>query len=74
MEGRIDLIYQKDGGLWAADYKTDRVSEAESSGRADTYRVQAQIYSEAVHKALARELGGFKIIFVRLGKAVTVTV
>jgi ATP-dependent helicase/nuclease subunit A len=74
MEGRIDLIYQKDGGLWAADYKTDRVSEAESSGRADTYRVQAQIYSEAVSKALARELGGFKIIFVRLGKAVTVTV
>ena len=74
MEGRIDLIYETDGRVWAADYKTDRVSEAESSGRAETYRVQAQIYSEAVHKALAREIGGFKIILVRLGKAVAVTV
>jgi ATP-dependent helicase/nuclease subunit A len=72
MEGRIDLIYETDGRVWAADYKTDRVSEADSAGRATTYRVQAQIYSEAVSKALGRELGGFKIIFVRLGKAVAV--
>jgi ATP-dependent helicase/nuclease subunit A len=72
MEGRIDLLYEKDGGLWVADYKTDRIVEAEVAGRMDTYRPQAKAYTDAVRQALGRTPAGFKLIFLRLGKSVPV--
>jgi ATP-dependent helicase/nuclease subunit A len=72
MEGRIDLLYEKDGGLWVADYKTDRIAEAEVAGRMDTYRPQAKAYTEAVRQAIGRTPAGFKLIFLRLGKGIPV--
>jgi ATP-dependent helicase/nuclease subunit A len=72
MEGRIDLIYKRDGMVWLADYKTDRVTEADAAERAEAYRDQALIYTEAVRHALGHCPAGFKIIFLRLGKAVPV--
>ncbi len=72
MEGRIDLLYEKDGGLWVADYKTDRLAESEVAARLDTYRPQAQAYTEAVRQAVGRTPAGFNLIFLRLGKSVPV--
>jgi len=72
MEGRIDLIYKKDGAVWLADYKTDRVTEADVAERAEFYREQARIYTEAVRHALGHRPAGFKVIFLRLGQAVPV--
>jgi ATP-dependent helicase/nuclease subunit A len=72
MEGRIDLIYKRDGAVWLADYKTDRVTEADATERAEAYREQARIYTEAVRHALGHRPAGFKILFLRLGKAVPV--
>ena len=73
MEGRIDLLYEKDGGLWVADYKTDRIAEADITERMESYRPQAEAYTQAVRQAF----GGparFTFIFVRLGKSVPVDV
>ncbi|TAL10790.1 MAG: hypothetical protein EPO02_06550 [Nitrospirae bacterium] len=70
MEGRIDLLYEKDGGLWVADYKTDRITEAEVAGRMETYRPQAEVYTKAVRQAFGHSPAGFKFIFLRLGKSV----
>jgi len=67
MEGRIDLLYEKDGDLWVADYKTDRLAESDVAARVATYRPQAQAYHEAVRQALGRTPAGFKFIFLRLG-------
>ena len=72
MEGRIDLIYRTDGKVWLADYKTDRITEAEATERVEAYREQARIYTEAVRHALGHQPAGFKMIFLRLGKAVPV--
>jgi len=72
MEGRIDLLYKRDGTVWLADYKTDRIIEADAMKRAETYQEQARIYTEAVRHALGHRPAGFKIIFLRLGKAVPV--
>ena len=72
MEGRIDLLYEKGGGLWVADYKTDRVAEADVAERMKTYRPQAKAYTEAVRQAVGREPAGFKLIFLRLGKSVPI--
>ena len=74
MEGRIDLVYRKDGRLWVADYKTDRVTEAEIPGRAETYREQARHYMQAVRLGFGEEPAGFRLIFVRLGMAVPVEI
>src|SRR3989449_2583473 len=72
MEGRIDLIYKRDGAVWLADYKTDRVTEADVAERAEAYGEQARIYTEAVRHALGHRPAGFKVIFLRLGQAVPV--
>lgn len=74
MEGRIDLLYEKDGGLWVADYKTDRTTEAAITERIEVYRLQAHVYAEAVRQSFGRAPAGFKLIFLRLGKSVQVAV
>nr|MBI3613067.1 UvrD-helicase domain-containing protein [Nitrospirota bacterium] len=74
MEGRIDLLYEKDGGLWVADYKTDRVAEADIPDRMELYRPQAEAYTNAVRQSLGRTPAGFKLIFLRLGTSVQVNV
>jgi len=70
MEGIIDLIYEKNGLLYLADYKTDRIAKAELSQGVERYRPQAEIYSKAVEQSLGRSPAAFKVIFLRLGKAV----
>ena len=70
MEGVIDLIYEKNGLLYLADYKTDKISKEQLSEGAARYRQQAEIYSHAVRQSLGREPAAFKIIFLRLGEAV----
>ena len=74
MEGVIDLIYERGGLLHLADYKTDRLAAGERMAAAERYRVQAEIYSQAVTRALGRTPAAFKIIFLRLGAAVELCV
>ena len=72
MEGVIDLIYEKNGLLYLADYKTDRVAPDKLRQGAERYRQQAEIYSRAVKQSLGREVAAFKVIFLRLGEAVEI--
>jgi ATP-dependent helicase/nuclease subunit A len=72
MEGVIDLIYERKGLLYLADYKTDTIEGKDLPLRAQSYRQQAEIYSEAARRSLKREIAAFKLIFLRLGEAVEV--
>jgi ATP-dependent helicase/nuclease subunit A len=72
MEGVIDLIYENNGLLYLADYKTDRITKEELAQGAARYQQQAQVYSRAVRQSLQREVAAFKVIFLRLGEAVRV--
>ena len=72
MEGVIDLIYEKNGLLYLADYKTDKIDKRNLTEAALRYCQQAEIYSQAVKQSLGREPAGFKIIFLRLGAAVEI--
>ncbi len=72
MEGVIDLIYEKDGLLYLADYKTDRIKRSELRAGAERYCQQAEIYIEAVRKSLGRQVAAFKLIFLRVGEAIEV--
>jgi ATP-dependent helicase/nuclease subunit A len=72
MEGVIDLIYERDGLLYLADYKTDTIGQEEVSEGATLYQHQARIYCEAVRQSLRREVARFKLIFLRLGEVVEI--
>lgn len=69
MEGVIDLLYERKGHLYLADYKTDRIEKENLSQARETYRHQVQIYSKAARQSLRRKVTGFKLIFLRLGAA-----
>jgi ATP-dependent helicase/nuclease subunit A len=72
MEGVIDLIYERDGLLYLADYKTDKIALSELDQGAAQYRQQAEIYTRAAVQGLRRDVAAFKVIFLRLGAAVEV--
>jgi ATP-dependent helicase/nuclease subunit A len=70
MEGVIDVIYEKNGLLYLADYKTDRLNGRELDQAAARYRQQAEIYCDAARQSLGRDIAAFKLFFLRLGAAV----
>lgn len=70
MEGVIDIIYRYGGKLYAADYKTDRVSEGGIESKANEYSVSADIYMNAVRMCTGSDIAGFKLIFLRHGKCI----
>jgi ATP-dependent helicase/nuclease subunit A len=70
MEGIIDLLYEKDGKIFIADYKSDRVEPDEVAEAVSRYHHQVAIYSEAVRRTLGKDVAGFKLIFLRLGESV----
>lgn len=65
VRGIIDLLYRRDGNLWVADFKTDRIKPEDVSVRAQHYLEQGQFYREAVQRSLG-EACGFEIIFLRV--------
>ncbi len=71
MRGVIDVIYKIGDRTVIADYKTDRVVPAGLDERAAKYRRQKEVYTEAAKCCLNVESPEFKLIFLRLGKAVT---
>jgi ATP-dependent helicase/nuclease subunit A len=74
MEGVMDVLYEKDGELYVADYKTDRVQGRDLSELVQGYTHQAEIYSEAVRRCVQREVTGFKIFLLRSGEAIPIGV
>ena len=76
MEGTIDLLYELDGQVWVADYKTDRLgkdtAEAEMLAKMELYRTQLDIYRMVVEKALGVPRVRAQLIFLRAGRVVEV--
>lgn len=72
MRGIIDILYTIDGHLIIADYKTDQITITGLPARAEKYRHQKSVYREAVKRCLKIDNPEFKLIFLRLGKAVTI--
>ena len=70
MEGVIDIIYRYGDKLYAADYKTDRVSEGGIESKVNEYSVSADIYMNAVRMCTGSDIAGFKLIFLRHGKCI----
>ncbi|OHB69004.1 MAG: hypothetical protein A2W17_11855 [Planctomycetes bacterium RBG_16_41_13] len=72
MRGTIDILYKTDNRLIVADYKTDHVKPSDLQARAEKYQRQKEVYIEAVKRCLNIDNPEFKLIFLRLGKAISI--
>ncbi len=72
MRGTIDILYKIGDRIVIADYKTDHVTMTSLPVRAEKYRHQKEVYIEAVRRCLKIDNPEFKLIFLRLGKAISI--
>lgn len=63
----VDLLAEKDGRLYALDYKTDEVSASEIPGRASWYVEKQAGYGQDLADALGREVSVW-LAFLSPGK------
>jgi ATP-dependent helicase/nuclease subunit A len=66
-EGRIDLLFEEDGGIVIVDFKTDAVTANDVDERAAHYRNQALVYAWAVERATAMPAREVIFLFARPG-------
>ena len=62
VQGVIDCCFEEDGKMILVDYKSnfirpDRPHEAELERIRDEYKVQTDLYSEAIEKGTGKEVG-----------------
>jgi len=50
LQGVIDCFFVKSGEITVVDYKTDNITSAQVTGRAESYRAQLEAYSEAISR------------------------
>jgi ATP-dependent helicase/nuclease subunit A len=76
LEGYIDLLFRRAGGLVIVDYKTDRWDSNEAlQAKVDKYRVQIDAYREAVVTATGETVVDAVLLFLSAsGDAVAVSV
>ncbi len=65
VHGFIDLVYRSGGEVFIGDYKSDVEMQPEN------YRLAKDIYTRAVEGALGVKVAGFRLFYLRHGRAVT---
>jgi len=65
VRGTIDLWFEEPRGIVVVDYKTDDVSAAEATLRAEDYRVQLQVYGLALEAATGKRVQEAWLHFLR---------
>jgi ATP-dependent exoDNAse (exonuclease V) beta subunit len=68
VEGKIDLLFEEDGGWVIVDYKTDDVFGEVLERRFQSYREQGLWYARAVREASGCEVKEVAFFFVRSGE------
>jgi ATP-dependent exoDNAse (exonuclease V) beta subunit len=69
IEGNIDIVAEEPAGLLVVDFKTDRVSPAETAARAEIYAAQLRDYVLALEAVTPGRVHEAVLYFVRSGVA-----
>jgi len=64
LRGRIDLMLPYKDGLAVVDYKTDNVTPAQISARADSYRQQVETYRTALERLAKAKVTAVYLVFL----------
>ena len=70
VEGFIDLLFEEEGTLVMADYKTDVLDSRAEEERLEQYNLQAGAYALAVSEITKKSVKEVVLLFVRSGKEV----
>jgi ATP-dependent helicase/nuclease subunit A len=73
IRGIIDCWFETKEGIWIIDFKTDNISDADCSQRAESYRVQMQLYRRAVEEILQTKVAASVLYFLKPGVAVEIS-
>jgi ATP-dependent helicase/nuclease subunit A len=66
LEGFMDIVFEEDGGLVIADYKTDAIQDEEALlQKKDKYQLQAGLYALLAEKATGKEVKEVVLVFLR---------
>ncbi|HEY2945800.1 MAG TPA: UvrD-helicase domain-containing protein [Vicinamibacteria bacterium] len=72
VEGKVDLVFEEDGGLVVVDYKTDHLSAEQARAQAAHHAPQLQIYGRGLARATGLPVRERLVLFTALGETVPV--
>jgi len=73
LEGFMDIIFEEDGGLVIADYKTDAIdNEEELLQKKETYERQAGLYALLANRVTGKKVNEVVLVFLRSAREIAV--
>jgi ATP-dependent helicase/nuclease subunit A len=72
VQGIIDCYFEEEDGLVVLDYKTDYTGRTGLEAIAANYRVQVEIYTEALQKLIGKPVKGTYLYFFDAGESVMI--
>ena len=70
LQGVVDCFFEEDGELVVVDFKTDRVTSAETAARAEYYRAQLEAYAAALERIMEKPVREKLLYFFAAGECV----
>ena len=72
VEGKVDLVFEEEGGLVLVDYKTDHIAREHAQIQAGYHAGQLQLYGGGLAQATGLPVRERLVLFTALGQAVPV--
>ncbi len=72
LQGVIDCCFETDEGLTVVDFKTDRIRPGEEAARAERYRTQLEVYTQALAEITGKTVARRYLWFFQTGTALAV--
>jgi ATP-dependent helicase/nuclease subunit A len=72
VEGKVDLVFEDDGGLVLVDYKTDHIAPEHAQIQAGYHAGQLQLYGRGLAQATGLPVRERLVLFTALGQTVPV--
>ena len=68
LQGVVDCFFEEDGGLVVLDFKTDRITRAQTAERAEQYRPQLEAYALALERIMEKPVRQKVLYFFATGE------
>lgn len=70
LQGVVDCFFEEDGGITVLDFKTDRITPAQTAERAEHYRPQLEAYASALERIMEKPVREKVLYFFTTGESV----
>ena len=70
LQGVVDCFFEEDSGITVLDFKTDRITRAQTHERAEHYRAQLEAYASALERIMEKPVREKVLYFFTTGESV----